>query len=843
MYSGLSFYAMQGGLHKTVREDLTVIVGVADRLISSRLNLVKADAQNIANSLQEVSDDALVQRLADSRYERQNFLSLTVFDRNGVIASHGDFQAPSSMLDISKSLQMAFSGYPSVSTTYWNEKGQILLMYVSAPIDKNRVLVASFPEKVFNDLVLDLHLWETGHIFVLDNQGTIVISKEKEFIRERVNFTHLPKEKMFSEDADKLFTKIIQDTSGLGEYSYRDIPRLCGWKKVTGSLRGWTVVATAPLDESPIAKAEHGLVVAGLIFMLIGTFLAIIMAHYISRPLQKIEHQNKELLKLNADFEAANAAKTNFLANVSHEMRTPMSAIIGLSELMLSENEVEGKVRGRLHEVYNAAITLLNIINDILDISKIESGKFELVPVPYDLPSFINNTMTLNVIGIAEKPIEFKLEIDESLPSVVFGDDLRVKQICNNLLSNAFKYTKKGTVEWQVSCQRDGNDIWMTCVMKDTGVGIKPEDLEKLFSSYNQVNTRANRNVEGTGLGLALAKRLVEMMDGTITVQSEYGKGSTFTARFRQGFVTDVPIGAEVVKNLKNRNFTETRLNTKAKFVRMCLPHVKVLVVDDIPVNLDVAVGMLKPYKMQVDCASSGPAAIEAIRDKKVTYDAIFMDHMMPEMDGLEAVRIIRQEIGTEYAKNVPIIAMTANAIVGNEEMFLNNGFQAFIAKPIDIILLDSVIRKIICGKNAEYPPSCNGQSEAAAQQKSSHAHNIPSAQRIPGIDIAQGLERFDGDEELYYDILRSFVGNIPSMLDTLRTVTQEGLPDYAVTVHGVKGASRNIAAENLGSQAEALEHAAKRGDYDFVQANNNALLQAAEALTANITAFLDKKA
>jgi CheY-like chemotaxis protein/anti-sigma regulatory factor (Ser/Thr protein kinase) len=457
--------------------------------------------------------------------------------------------------------------------------------------------------------------------------------------------------------------------------------------------------------------------------------------------------------------------------------------------------------------------------------------------------------VTLNIIRIAEKPIEFVLSISETLPVKLMGDDLRIKQVCNNLLSDAVRYTREGAVEWQLSCEREGDSVWMSCVVKDTGIGIKSEDLSKLFSNYSQVDTKSNRKIEGTGLGLALARRMVELMDGTISVESEYGKGSTFTARFRQKFVSDETIGPGVVKNLKSMNYSRNRLDTKARFVRVQMPYARVLVVDDVPTNLDVARGMLKPYGMKVDCVAGGQEAINLIRKKEVIFDAIFMDHMMPEMDGIEAVRIIRNDIGTDYAETVPIIAMTANAIVGNEEMFLRSGFQAFIAKPIDVMLLDSVIRYWIRDKSLE-----KGLDDRQAKE---HSHFGQERERrtgtdrrrgqdefgatIPGLDLEECLGRFGGDEEVLRGILDSYVLNIPLMLEKIQAVTQEGLADYAVIVHGIRGSSHSICAQAVGDLAQALENAAKAGDFAFVEANNGAFLQAVKEQVAEISGFLSR--
>ena len=288
------------------------------------------------------------------------------------------------------------------------------------------------------------------------------------------------------------------------------------------------------------------------------------------------------------------------------------------------------------------------------------------------------------------------------MPGSLRGDDLRIKQIFNNLLSNAFKYTDSGTIEWRVSFERDGDAGWLVSSVRDTGIGIRPENVHNLFSEYNQVDTQANRKVEGTGLGLAITKRFVDMMGGTITVESEYGKGTTFHVRLRQQIARATPIGRDVAKSLMEMRYALAKRNTTKRQERAKLSYARVLVVDDITTNLDVARGMMKPYGMKVDCATSGRRAIEMIRAEKARYDAIFMDHMMPEMDGIEAARIIHEEIDTEYARNIPIIALTANAVVGTEEMFLSKGFQDFIPKPIDTAKLDAVLRRWVRDKSRE---------------------------------------------------------------------------------------------------------------------------------------------
>jgi CheY-like chemotaxis protein len=294
------------------------------------------------------------------------------------------------------------------------------------------------------------------------------------------------------------------------------------------------------------------------------------------------------------------------------------------------------------------------------------------------------------------------LDIDEELPSSLFGDDLRVKQILNNLLSNAFKYTKEGIVTLGVSHRKENNDIWLTFSVSDTGIGIRRQDMEKLFNDYNQVDTKANREIEGTGLGLSITKKLVELMNGGITVKSEYGKGTVFRASIRQGCEAGAAvIGKETAENLRNFRYTDRKRQAGAKLVRSDLSYARVLVLDDLPMNLEVASGMLGKYRMQVDCVLSGQEAIDRITAEDPVYDAVFMDHMMPGMDGVEATKEIRA-LGTQYAKEIPVIALTANAVAGNEKMFLDNGFNAFLPKPFNVMLLDSIIQRWVRDRSRE---------------------------------------------------------------------------------------------------------------------------------------------
>jgi CheY-like chemotaxis protein len=380
-----------------------------------------------------------------------------------------------------------------------------------------------------------------------------------------------------------------------------------------------------------------------------------------------------------------------------------------------------------------------------------------------------------------------------------------------------------------VNCKRDGEFLLLEASVKDTGIGISEENLNKLFADYNQVDTRANRNIEGTGLGLAITKRLTELMGGEIRVESEYGKGSTFSFYIRQGYINDTPIGPVVAENLRKFRYADDKRAVTKKLVRHDLSNTRVLVVDDMQTNLDVAAGLLRKYKMQVDCLHSGPEAIERIRGGSPVFNAIFMDHMMPGMDGIEAAGAIRS-LDTEYARKIPIIALTANAIQGTDTMFYEHGFQAFISKPIDIMELDSVIKKWVH----------NEPTESAVINNNEGKHESPVI-NITGVDTKLGLSLYGDDLDIYLPALYSYISNTPDILNKLKIVSKETLPEYIINVHGLKGSSASIGAELVKETAANLEMLARAGDLQGILARNERLIKGTENIVANIKAWLEK--
>ena len=409
----------------------------------------------------------------------------------------------------------------------------------------------------------------------------------------------------------------------------------------------------------------------------------------------------KAAIKKEQRAEEENLAKTRFLAHMSHEIRTPMNAILGIADIQLQKEDHPPETEDAFFRIHNSSSLLLNIVNDILDLSRVVAGKMEIIPAIYDLASLIVDTVQLNHMHIGGKDIDFRISVDERLPVYLIGDELRIKQVLNNLLSNAIKYTLKGTVSLSLGLESGRGPDCVTLVIgvSDTGQGMTKEQIDDLFEEYSRFNLQNNRDVEGSGLGMTIAYSLIKLMQGDITVESEPWSGSTFTVRLPQKPHGGDVLGGEAASNLQNMESTRMLLKRKPRRNREPMPYGRVLVVDDVDINLYVVEGILAPYEIAVETATSGHEAIAKIKSGKV-YDIIFMDHMMPGMDGVEATKIIR---GMGYEQ--PIVALTANALKDTEKMFMENGFSGFVSKPIDIDKLDTYLMGYIRDKHSAEKP------------------------------------------------------------------------------------------------------------------------------------------
>jgi len=504
----------------------------------------------------------------------------------------------------------------------------------------------------------------------------------------------------------------------------------------------------------------------------------------------------------------ANNAKSTFLAKMSHEIRTPMNAILGITEIQLQKGTLSEDIQDALLKINNSGYLLLGIINNILDMSKIESGKLELAPVSYDVPSLINDTVHLNAILYDNKHINFILHVDEKIPSTLFGDELRIKQIINNLLSNAFKYTDKGEISMSISAEYQQDKPSMTTLViriEDTGQGMTAEQLDKLFDEFTRFNLDVNRTIEGTGLGMSITRQLIQMMDGEISVKSEPGKGSVFTVRLPQKIDNAGMLGEEIAEKLNNfRTSNLSQTKNKTQVVREYMPYGRILIVDDVETNLYVARGLMTPYGLSIETASSGFEMIDKIKGGSV-YDIIFLDHFMPKMDGIESAKIIR-----EMGYTNPIIALTANAIAGQAEVFLENGFDGYISKPIDIRQLNSTLNKLVRDK---YPPEV---VESARQQASVIAEKA-AVKEESSID-PELRAIFARDAENAYARINMIFTNSFRRADDVR--------QYVIDVHSMKSALAHIGETDLSALARKLEMAGRANEIQTLISETPAFLE-----------------
>jgi PAS domain S-box-containing protein len=769
-------------------------------------------------------------------------------------------------------------------------------------------------------------------ILMLDSKGRFVYCTNVFLRRAGVASFGLVNGRRFSEvfvgreyvELVTIFYQALEEKRGLELVLLTDWPTI--WhRSVEGKERMYAVHVTPMLDTQ--GNPEGGL----------------ILCHDVTEV-----HQAKE------QAEQASRIKSSFLANMSHEIRTPMNAIIGMAELALRE-QIPPSAFEMVMSIKTAGNNLLSIINDILDFSKIESGKMELVESEYQFSSLIQDVIGIIRTRLTEKPIDLFIFVDSLMPNRLFGDEVRLRQILLNLLSNAVKYTKEGFVRLKITFALGNGEIFLDFEIADSGIGIKPENLKDLFGNFTQFDKAANKGIEGTGLGLAITRNLTRLMNGDIKVNSQYGKGSVFTAKLTQRVVNNEPFSTVKDPNSKSLLIYEPRplfaesikstldslgvskvnlvdnpvsfseelsqgqynyvfvpnsfydparhlldspearrdqAENPAKLVLMadsgdiisqenvstlfmpiyCLPmanilndvehsqityqdgaqaassrfsapEARVLIVDDIGTNLKVAAGLLLPFKVQVETSESGYDALDMVKAKK--YDLIFMDHMMPGMDGVEATKMIRE---LPDGQDVPIVALTANAISGVKEMFLASGFNDFLSKPIDPAKLEGMLvkwlpqEKQVKGFHAIVP------SEKADNQEDGQSSlgevSLLDGFDVEGMDLEEGLERMGGDEDLFLEVLEAYVRFTSKILDQVRNPpTYDTLRDYAVTVHGIKGSSLNLGANLVGRKAERLELAAKNGDLATVLSEHEDFIKATDKLIAEFSAFLESVA
>ena len=514
----------------------------------------------------------------------------------------------------------------------------------------------------------------------------------------------------------------------------------------------------------------------------------------------------------------ANAAKNSFLSNMSHELRTPINVILGMDEMILREYDGDENLALYAGSIQASGRTLLSLVNDILDFSKIEAGKMEIIPVEYDVSSVIGDLYNMISIRAQEKHLDLIINLDPNIPHILFGDDIRIKQCIVNILTNAVKYTNEGSVTLSVNYEELGFDnILLKIMVKDTGIGMKAEEMDRLYAPFERMDEVRNRTVEGTGLGMSIVQNLLKMMDSSLKVYSEYGKGSEFSFALKQRVISAEPVG-----DIAN-SFRKSISTRKQYHNTFHAPDASILVVDDTPMNLTVVVGLLKETKLTVDTASSGQQCLDMV--KKKAYDIIFIDHRMPEMDGIETLHRLKTMGAENLSLNAPCIALTANAIAGAREEYLEAGFSDYLSKPVDTsklekMLVDYLPKELVhLFGTPEYAADISNMRKEPVKiseinegeyiilngQKftSSQLHELGNS---AGIDIDVALLNC-GNPEILKNVIRDFYLSINEkgkLID--KYAKAKDFENYTIQVHSLKSSARLIGATKLSKDAEYLE-------------------------------------
>lgn len=546
----------------------------------------------------------------------------------------------------------------------------------------------------------------------------------------------------------------------------------------------------------------------------------------LSKTLEELQDSKQSVERLYERANQANKAKSDFLSHMSHEIRTPINAIMGLNEMILRESD-DDVILGYASDSKGAIATLHSIINDILDFSKIESGKLEIVPVPYYFESVIHDIKNMTMELCARKNLKLIFEIDPNIPSKMLGDETRIKQIFLNLLTNAVKYTKEGYVKFNITSSTIKEKVILTCTVTDTGMGISKENIEKLFMPFERLDHIKNRNVEGTGLGLAITTQLLNNMDSELKVESEYGKGSSFSFALEQKILDFTPIGA--------RNWLVRQTDNKSEHhMSFTAPDAHILLVDDNALNRKVVASLLKESRMTIDEAGDGEECIHML--EKHSYDLIFLDHMMPNMDGVATLHAVRDR---NMCDNTPIIALTANAVVGMREYYINEGFSDFLTKPVFSQNLEKMLLKWLPSGLIETTLSDNGNTAGNPHIPPKDEETPASLPDIDGILWDYGKLFLPMDILIttaldYYETLNGTKEHIAALYKNINEA--EGLLQYQTAVHSFKSTSAMIGATQVSAIAKLLEKSSKEKNLNTIHALHPILIEEMTLLNSRMS-------
>ena len=701
----------------------------------------------------------------------------------------------------------------SISEPYYDEQTDNYCITMSKMVyGENGNFIGIFAIDLYLDKIINVFgegYSSKEYVFLVDSNGDIINHPNIKYQMSGQSKTNVNDTAYAGAYYGKSKYKIIRDYNG----------QICMCKFVKDESTGFS-----------IGIISEWLSLYVVIFIFMGIYIVLVLVAIIgivimlNRAIRSQADMNLQLKEAVDKATVAGKAKADFLAQMSHEIRTPINAVIGMDEMILRETKEEN-IREYATDIKSASNTLLSLINGILDFSKIENGKMEIIPGKYNTVDLINQTVNMVSEKVQKKKLEFLLEIDESLPKVLYGDDMRIRQVITNLLSNAVKYTEKGSVTLAVS-QKDLTDSeCKLCVsVKDTGIGIKKEDMERLFESFQRLDEKRNKNIEGTGLGMSIVQGILGLMGSRLEVKSEYGKGSEFSFEIEQKIIENTPIGVYQKRR---------EIDTASDKTGLVIHDAKILVVDDNEMNLKVVKGLLKRIGITPDLASGGKEALKLAEN--TFYDMILMDHMMPEMDGIETLKALKTG---NLLGNTVVIALTANATSGAKEMYLSYGFKDYLSKPIEPKELENMLKKHLSMK-CEFETESADSSKAGLQDDFGK-ENLLEYLNAKGFNTESAMVYCMDDEDFYREMLESFVSTAAEKKENLSKLFEaKDMKEYQIAVHALKSNARTIGATELSELALSLENACKEENSEAFINGHQPLMEKVDEVTADISGIL----
>ena len=740
------------------------------------------------------------------------------------------------------------------------QTGNVIISVGRALSDKKSALALDLTLSGVQEIVEDIHINGYGYGYVVNNDGLVIAHHDRN--ENGKNYSEIPEQQ-------ELFQKVA--ATGKGNFS----AVIDGEKStvfVDTVMDQWYLVIitkNSELFKAPRELLVISIMITALVYLLISGFYIL---GYRNEQRSNARMEEMKEIERKKDYEArvlklekyaadsANKAKSDFLADMSHEIRTPINAILGMNEMILHESK-EAEILDYAGSIKSAGTTLLSIINSILDFSKIEDGRMNLVPVEFETAGLVSSIVNSISERARTKGLELKVNVDEKTPSILLGDDVRISQVIMNLLTNAVKYTERGWILFKISKlgEKDGVANLLVSV-KDTGIGIRKEDIDKLAVSFERVDEKRNRHIEGTGLGISIVTRLLEMMGSRLQVKSEYGVGSEFFFELPVEIVDSTPVGKFSVSRSAAVK-EENRITLRA-------PGARVLLTDDNEMNCKVAANLLKLFGVKPDVCTSGREAIVKMATEH--YDILFLDHMMPDMDGIETLKALQKK---ELTKDTKVIALTANAVVGAKEQYLSAGFDDYLSKPISagfddylskpiqipemekmlLKYLPEEVKKSVPGgnegkdennedgKNIELTEKDYTYMVAAEVKSEEETEKAPDSERMAklralGMNVDEGINYCGGDEDFYIEIVRDYADATEEKIQELDGFLEaDNLKDYKILVHSVKSSSKTIGAMDLFDKARALEQAAAAEDREYIDGNHETVMKEYREFTENL--------